>query len=115
MPVNPPVLGAEVREWARETNLFLRRNLGRLFFKVDTDNPSENGIFLWDDDGGYPVVSDQDAFKEIVVRQSAPSANTGATGDKAGLIAWDTSYIYVCTGDYDGTTAIWKRVALATW
>ena len=49
MPVNPPVLGTEVREWARETNLFLRRNLGRLFFKVDTDNPSVNGVFLWDD------------------------------------------------------------------
>ena len=115
MALIPPVIGTDIREWARSLNVFLQRNLGRVPFKTSTDNPSENGIILWDDDGGYPVVTAQDAFKEIAVRHSAPSANTGATGDKAGLIAWDTSYIYICTGDYDGATAIWKRVALATW
>jgi hypothetical protein len=36
-------------------------------------------------------------------------ASAGATGT-AGTIAWDTSYIYVCTA-----TNTWKRVAISTW
>ena len=36
----------------------------------------------------------------------ASAADTGAQGD----IAWDTSYIYVCTA-----TNTWKRAALSTW
>lgn len=40
---------------------------------------------------------------------TATPASSGATGVK-GDIAWDTSYIYVCTA-----TNTWKRVAIATW
>ena len=115
MPVTPPVIGPDLTQWGRQLNQFLTRNLGKIIFKTSADNPSENGVFLWDDEDAYPVVSDAGEFKEIVVRQSVPSANTGSTGDKSGLIAWDASYIYICTGDYDGSTAIWKRVSLATW
>ena len=48
MPVTPPILGTDVRQWGRQINLFLGKNLGKLFFKTSDDNPSENGIFLWD-------------------------------------------------------------------
>ena len=41
-----------------------------------------------------------------------PATNVGAAGDRAGDIAYDTGYIYVCTADYDGSTVIWKRVAI---
>ena len=44
--------------------------------------------------------------------QSVPSVAIGASGDTAGMIAVDSSYLYVCTADYDGSTAIWKKVAL---
>ena len=57
---------------------------------------------------------DQD-FRQLATKQDTPSANIGSTGDVSGMIAWDNNYIYVCTGDYDGSTAIWKRVALASW
>ena len=115
MPVNPPVIGQNISEWGRQLNIFLQRNLGKLFFKTADDNPSENGIFLWDEGNGYPVVSRSGAFVEIVMKQTAPSSNTGATGDTDGMISWDDNYIYICTADYDGATAIWKRVALSTW
>lgn len=50
--------------------------------------------------------------EQITLQQRTPAAN-GRTGDLAGMIAVDTSYIYVCTADYDGgSTLIWKRVAL---
>lgn len=115
MPIRPPVIGTDLNQWGRQLNQFLQRNLGRIFFKTSDDNPSENGILLWDDDAGYPVVSNSDAFIQIVMKQAAPTANTGSSGDKDGMISWDDNYIYICTADHDGTTAIWKRVALSTW
>ena len=44
----------------------------------------------------------------IVVSSSAP-ANSSATGI-AGSIAYDSSYIYICTA-----TNTWKRTAIASW
>lgn len=44
-----------------------------------------------------------------------PSADIGAEGDKAGMIASDASYLYHCNADYDGTTAIWGRLAITSW
>jgi hypothetical protein len=52
-----------------------------------------------------------DNFDELYAR-SVPTSGVGTTGDVAGMIAVDSSYLYVCTGTYDGTTAIWKKVAL---
>ena len=115
MPVSPPVLGADIRQWGRQINLFLSRNLGKLYFKTSEDNPSENGIFLWDDDKNYPVVSAGNAFRQVAMKQATPSSSVGAPGNKSGMIAWDQSYIYICTADHDGSTAIWKRVALTTF
>ena len=115
MPVTPPVIGTDIRQWGREIYLFLSRNLGKLFFKQSDDIPAENGIFLWDDANNYPVVSSDGAFRQVAMKQATPSSSTGAAGDVAGMIAWDTSYIYICTAAHDGSTAIWKRVALSTY
>ena len=115
MPVTPPILGNDVRQWGRQLNLFLTSNLGKVFFKTSDDDPSENGIFLWDDEKNYPVVSAQNAFKQIAMKQTTPTSSIGAVGDGAGMIAWDGSYIYICTAAYDGSTAIWKRAALAAY
>lgn len=46
---------------------------------------------------------------------AAPSTSVGAAGDLAGDIAFNNSYMYYCTANYDGSTAIWKRAALASW
>ena len=42
-------------------------------------------------------------------------ANTGQSGDVAGITVVDSSYIYVCTGTYDGSTVIWKRAAISAY
>jgi len=50
--------------------------------------------------------------EQITLQQRTPAAS-GRTGDTAGMIAVDSSYLYVCTADYDGgSTLIWKRVSL---
>jgi hypothetical protein len=43
------------------------------------------------------------------ISNSQTPASAAATGT-AGTIAWDSSYIYVCTG-----TNQWKRAAISTW
>lgn len=44
---------------------------------------------------------------------TAPTHSYGAAGDVAGMVAFDSGYIYYCTADYVGEgTDIWKRVAL---
>jgi len=49
-----------------------------------------------------------ETVESVSITNSTP-ASAGATGVK-GQIAWDASYIYVCTA-----TDTWKRVAIATW
>jgi hypothetical protein len=46
---------------------------------------------------------------------SVPGTAVGNSGDVAGMIAVDASYLYVCKGTYDGTTHIWTRTALTSW
>jgi len=65
-PVLPPI-GPDLRQWGRQLNAYLQRNLTKLFFKASDDNPSENGVMLWDETGGYPVVSKDGAFRQIVL------------------------------------------------
>jgi hypothetical protein len=46
---------------------------------------------------------------------STRTSNLGKTGDTAGMIAWEDDHVYVCTGNYDGVTAIWKRADLSSF
>jgi hypothetical protein len=41
--------------------------------------------------------------------------NTGQSGDVAGLLTHDNTHLYICTGPYDGSTIIWKRISLSTF
>jgi len=53
-----------------------------------------------------------DNFDELYSRVQAtpPTSSSGKIGDKAGMIAYDTTYFYVCVEDFDASTEIWKRV-----
>jgi len=45
---------------------------------------------------------------------TAPARSYGAAGDVAGMVAFDSGYIYYCTANYvNNSTDIWKRVALS--
>ena len=110
-----PAIGFDLTQWGIQLTSFLQSNLAKLGFKTDDDNPSEDGVILWDASKKYVVVSLDDAFRQVATQQAVPTANTGSAGDVAGMISWDSNYIYICTGSHDGSTAIWKRVALSTW
>ena len=48
---------------------------------------------------------------------SAPASSVGKTGDITGMMAVDSTYLYYCTGNFNGVTPIWQRQALTglTW
>ena len=62
-----PQIGPDLSQWGRQLTQFLQRNLTKLFFKTASDNPSENGILLWDDVNQYPVISKNNEWREIVL------------------------------------------------
>jgi len=59
------------------------------------------------------VTTTSDKFN--VATKLTPGSAVGSAGDVTGDIAFDDDYIYYCTADHDGSTAIWKRSALSTW
>jgi hypothetical protein len=83
---------------------------------------SANQIEATNSNGNVELVPNA-AGKVIIVDDSitvntskTPVSSIGAAGDTAGMIAWNSSYIYVCTANYDGTTNIWKRATIGgTW
>ena len=58
-----------------------------------------------------------DNFTELYskIRSTTPPTTVGSAGDVTGTFAYDEDYLYICFGNYDGSTDIWKRVALSTW
>jgi hypothetical protein len=54
---------------------------------------------------------------KVKITGSVPSTSIGVTGDEEGMVAFDGTYMYYCTADYDGIANVWKRVAWSgdTW
>ena len=65
-PVLPPV-GPDLRVWGKNLTAYLRRYMDRIRYKKAGDNPSEDGVFLWDAENGYPVVSLNGEFRQVFV------------------------------------------------
>lgn len=53
--------------------------------------------------------------KATQLTTTVPSTNIGNQGDRTGAIAMDSTYIYVCTANWDGINPIWKRITLSVW
>jgi len=52
---------------------------------------------------------------QVDVATAVPSTSIGSEGDHPGMIAYNSSYFYVCIAEYDGTTQIWRRSALSSF
>lgn len=97
------------------SELYARGAAGSNFDLSDNDIEAINsngGINLIPNGTGKVVVEDD----SVTVAISKTIANSvGSAGDTAGMVAWNSSYIYVCTADYDGSTAIWRRASIGSW
>ena len=65
MTVSPPPVGPNLNQWARATRAYLQRWLPRLQWKRQDDNPSDDGVILWDGERSLPVVSKGGTFRTI--------------------------------------------------
>lgn len=63
----PPPRGPDWQNWARQLSAFLSRQIPQLVFKSSGASAAENGVILWDDVAGYPVVSKSGVFRQIVL------------------------------------------------
>ena len=65
--IAPPPLGVDWKVWARQLNAYLSRAIPTLQFKTGDETAAENGVLLWDNVNGYPVVSKDGEFRQIVL------------------------------------------------
>ena len=63
----PPPVGPDWKIWARQVSTYLTRALPSIQFKTGGETAATNGILLWDDVNGYPVVSKGGEFRQIVL------------------------------------------------
>ncbi len=62
-----PPIGQDIRLWGEDLRRFLARFWDNLSFKVDGATPTSNGVLLWDDVNGYPVISKNNEWRQIVL------------------------------------------------
>ena len=111
-PALPPV-GPDLRVWAQSLTRALLRGLVRLNFLGQNDTPSENGIILWDEENGYPVVSKNGVFRQIILEDGHYN---GAITSNVTAAAVNTAYALTYTaslaeGITNGTPA--SRIVFA--
>ncbi|MFZ9078159.1 MAG: hypothetical protein ACO23H_06450 [Alphaproteobacteria bacterium] len=92
-PVLPPI-GDDIKAWGQNLTAYLRRQLPKLYFKTSTDNPSDDGVILYDEQNKYPVISRDNEFRQIVlegghVKLIRTTAQTAASADTAYSITYD--------------------------
>ena len=111
-------------------------NMTQSFTNLPSDGPinvmfgSDDAVVTYEQKSASPVVPaststlgsiivgtglavDASGVTSVRLSQAVPATSKGKTGDKAGMVAADATYMYYCTADYTtGTANIWKRV---TW
>lgn len=82
-----PPITENINQWAENMRRYLGRALDQLGFKETYSSASENGVLLWDNVNGYPVVSKNGEWRQVVLEDghgdfyisadvTASSANT---------------------------------------
>ena len=66
MRIPPPPLGPDWKPWGERLNSYLAKIRSTLSARLPSDVASEDGIVLWDRTG-YPVVSKDGVFRQIVL------------------------------------------------
>jgi len=76
-----------------------------------------NGDYVFEfstSDGGNTVIVSEVTKKLLPKMTSRTPTGIGNLGDVAGMTVFSSTFLYICTADYDGSTVIWKKVALST-
>ena len=100
-PSFPPI-GPDLSLWAKQLVLALQRSWTRLQFISSGDTASGNGVIMWDNANGYPVVSKNGEWRQIVLEDGQYAG--GITTDQTAA-ATSTAYALTYTSSAaDGIT-----------
>lgn len=69
----PPPVHADLNTWANSLVRYLQRALGALQFRDSDARATDNGLILWDDVAGYPVVSKNGVWRQIILEDGNAS------------------------------------------
>jgi len=64
---SPPPVTPDLQVWAQNIVSYLRRTASRLQFKNTLSSAVDDGSILWDPVGGYPVISKNNEWRQIVL------------------------------------------------
>lgn len=89
-----PPFTTDIRQWAENIRRYLGRALDQLGFKDASASAAENGVLLWDNTNGYPVVSKGGEWRQIVLADGyaffgQDADITAAAADTAYAITYD--------------------------
>ena len=89
-----PPLAPDIRQWAENLRRYLSRALDQMSFKETYSSASENGVLLWDNVNGYPVVSKNGEWVQVVLEDGKYS---GAVTTDQTAVAINTAYALTYT------------------
>ena len=106
-PNTSPPVTENLRQWAERFSRYVTNNLAKLTFKTADASPAENGIILWDEENGYPVVSKNGEWRQIVLEDgqysgAVTASQTAALANTAYALTYTPS---VESGISNGTPA----------
>lgn len=95
MSYGPPPIGADLRVWAEALQRWLQRTKAMLTHRRDYDSASEDGVILWDRENGYPIVSKDGEWRQIVLADGYAFLGqdndiTAAAANTAYAVTYDT-------------------------
>jgi hypothetical protein len=93
-----PPIGQDFRLWGEDLRRFLARFWDNISFKSDNATPTSNGVLLWDDVNGYPVISKNNEWRQIVLGDghaifAQDASITAASANTAYAIEFDAPSI----------------------
>ena len=102
-----PPITMDLSKWAENLQRYLGRALDQLGFKETYSSASQNGVMLWDNALGYPVVSKNGEWRQVVLEDGKYSGavtadQTAATVNTPYALTYTTS---VSDGIANGTPA----------
>jgi hypothetical protein len=89
-----PPITMDLSKWAENLQRYLGRALDQLGFKETYSSASQNGVMLWDNVNGYPVVSKNGEWVQVVLEDGKYS---GAVTTDQTAVAINTAYALTYT------------------
>jgi len=99
----PRLQNKNLEEWALRLVSYLDTIRTKLQWKRSDDRPAENGIILWDEINGYPVVSKEGVFRQVVLKDGEAALAVSTTQTAASA---NTAYALAYSGTVDDSISL---------